>query len=202
MPNTKTSIAMMALYHLSQSKRITNIDSDTSKQAAVMRDFYRPALDRVFRDFDWPFALVVEDLDLVETQPSAEWAFSYRYPNDAQRLSRIVSGVWPETLESRVPYRILSDGSGRLIYTNKEDAVAEYVSVQTDVTTWTPDFVEAFAFLWAALAAPAITGGDQFKLGMRALQLYEASLNNTYLNTMNEEKPVPQAESSFITARD
>lgn len=199
---TKTQIANMALAHLASTKFMSDYTTDTTKEKAVLDVFYDAALARIFRDFDWPFALRIATLTLVASNPTDEWYYSYRYPATAARVTRIISDVWPETEDARVAYRILSDGTGRLIYTNKESAEAEYVVVETDTTKWPSDFVEAFALLWASLAAAGITAGDQFKRGATCLALYEASLNNTYFNTMNEEKPTQPAESKFITVRD
>jgi hypothetical protein len=65
-----------------------------------------------------------------------------------------------------------------------------------------PDFVMAFSFYLAFLGAPRLTGGDPFKLGGRALQLFAAELSNAAQQGFSEERPDEDiAEAEIIRAR-
>jgi hypothetical protein len=199
---TKTQICNMALAHLAISKELSNVDTTdaTTPIGKACNLFYETARDKVFRDFLWPFATRVDALSLVQEEPSTEWRYAYRYPSDCKRIVRIVSGVRPETRSTRANYRVLADGTGRLIYTDKEEAELEYVMQLTDVTKWPEDFVMMVSLLLAFLIAPRVTGGDQFKLGARAYQAYAMAKAETTENAANEEQP-DEPGSDLLAAR-
>ena len=202
MPLTKTIICNMALAHLGISRELTNVDTTDASTpiGKACNLFYETARDKVFRDFLWPFATRVDALSLVQEEPSTEWRYAYRYPSDCKRIVRIQSGVRPETKTSRVNYRVVADGSGRLILTDKEEAELEYVMQLTDMTKWTEDFALMFSLLLAFLIAPRVTGGDQFKLGARAYQAYSVAKLETTENAANEDQP-DDPGSDLLTAR-
>lgn len=192
----------MALAHLGISRELTNVDTTDASTpiGKACNLFYETARDKVFRDFLWPFATRVDALSLVQEEPSTEWRYAYRYPSDCKRIVRIQSGVRPETKTSRVNYRVVADGSGRLILTDKEEAELEYVMQLTDMTKWTEDFALMFSLLLAFLIAPRVTGGDQFKLGARAYQAYSVAKLETTENAANEDQP-DDPGSDLLTAR-
>lgn len=200
---SKTDIANMALSHLGNGKEVADIDSeaDASQEARTCRRFYDTCLKAVLRDFAWPFANKMVSLDLVEEDPTDEWAYSYQYPNDCVRVHRILSGVLPETRQSRVPYRIVSDTSTGLIYCNIEDAEAEYTYLHTNPTFYPADFELALSFRLAAYLAPRLTGGDPFKLGERCMQKYMLEIRQSTNNAANEEQPMELPDSEFTRER-
>lgn len=201
MASSKTVICNMALSHLGISQEIANFDSERSKEASAMRRFYDETRKEVLRDFPWPFATKTVDLGLIEESPTDEWDFSYRYPSDCLRARRIPSGIRNDTRQSRVPYRVLQDNSGKLIYTDTEDAQLEYTVNEERVEMFPPDFVLALSLLLAAYTAPRLTGGDPFKLGNRALQLYDIQRNKAEANAVNEESDEEQPDSELERAR-
>ena len=192
-----TEIANFALSHLGISKSIAELTSEKSAEANAIRRIYKNTLDEVLSDFAWPFASKTITIGLVESNPNTEWAFSYRYPADSVCIRRILSGIRSDTQESRVPYKIAQDDKALLIYTDKEDAEAEYTVRETRVNLYPPDFCSAFSLLIASYIAPQITGGDPFKLGDRALKLYQAAINGAQASALNEEQSdqLPDAES-------
>ena len=103
---SKTEVANMAISNLGTGKEIGNIDTENSQEASACRRFFDIALEAVLRDFAWPFANVTASAGLVDTNPTTEWGFSYRYPTSCLRLIRILSGVRNDTRQSRAPLKI------------------------------------------------------------------------------------------------
>lgn len=202
MAASTTEIANLALRHLAVSKPIADLDSERSKEANAIRAFYEETRDQVLRDFPWPFATTFVTLALVEEEPTSEWAFSYRMPSDKLRFRRILSGARQDTPDTRIPYRIGRDASGELIYTDAEEAEAEYTARITDVSAFAADFTAALAFLLAAQAGPSITGGDQFQLADRALNLYVRAITQARANALNEEAPDLPPDAEWIRGRE
>lgn len=112
MASSKTEIVNIALAHLGVGSEISNLDTDQSTEANAMRRFYESAKDEVLRDLNWPFTTVFASLALVEEDPTDEWSYSYRYPSDALKIRRVLSGLRNDTRQSRVPYKLGQDASG------------------------------------------------------------------------------------------
>lgn len=206
-------ICNMALSHLGVAKEIANLDTETNQEAISCRRFYDLARDTTLKAFPWPFAVRTVALALVAEDPHPDWQYSYRYPSSALYMrflydnqSTISPYVYNNSLIStnylKIPYKIIGDSSGRLLYTNMEDAYAEYVSRVENPVLYTPDFVKAMSYQLAFLIAPRLTKGDPFKLGAQALQLYEFTVREAMAGNANEE--VRDSESyisSFEAAR-
>jgi hypothetical protein len=202
MASSTTAIANLAISHLGIGKEIANLETERSSEAQACRRFYETARDVTLRDFPWPFATKINAIGLVEEDPNDEWGFSYRYPTDCLMLRRILSGLRNDNRQSRIPYRVTRDDSGLLIYTDAEDAELEYTIKETDVGRFPADFTMAFSFLLAGYVAPRLTGGDPFKLGQRALELYQIELSHARLTAMNEEQSEELPDSEFIRTRE
>jgi len=197
----KTEVANLAISHLGQGKEIANIDSDRSSEALTMKRYLPIAIQVVLKDFPHSFSNVTSELALVEEQPNDEWAFSYRYPTDCLQMLRILSGVRNDTRQSRVNYKIGKDVAGKLIYTDKEDAVLEYTQNITDTDRFPPDLTLALSFLLASLAAPRLTGEDPFKMGERAMNMYLLYKGKAEVSDANEEQQEEPPEAEAVRAR-
>lgn len=199
---SSTEICNMALSHLGIGKEIAALESERSQEAEACRRFYSTAQDATLRDFPWPFATKIAALALVEEDPNSEWGFSYQEPSDCLGLRRILSGIRNDNRQSRVPYRRAYGDSGAVIFTDAEDAEIEYTIRVTDPLRYSPDFILAFSLRIASYIAPRVTGGDPFKLGTRAMSLYEYELSKARSAAVNEEQDEEVPESEFIRGRD
>jgi hypothetical protein len=199
---TTTEIANLALGHI-LAGRIGNLESEKSEEANVCRVYFSIVQEAVLRDFPWHFASRIAALNLVAEAPNEEWLFSYRLPVEAVKFGRILSGKSPEQEAEGdpVPYRIASDASGQLVYTDKEEAQAEYTVRNPNPSSWPPDFTLAFSLRLASYIAPSLTEGDPNRLGLRALQLYEAEIGRARAAAANERNLKPPPLPSGIRAR-
>ena len=202
MASSKVGIVNIALSHLSIGKTVAVLETEKTEEAVTARLFYVLALEATLREFPWPFATRIIALALVAEEPNDEWAFSYRYPTDCLEIRRILSGMRNDTRQSRTPYRILSDEQGSLVYTDYENAEIEYTVRDISPQFYPPDFVMAFSLYLAHLMAPRLTGGDQFKLGARALGLYDLEISRAVKNAFNEQQIEEPPESEFIRDRE
>lgn len=199
--SSKTEICNIALTHLGQTKRMSNVDTEQSQEAALFRVLYETARDIVLKEYEWPFATKIEALALIEAEPNSEWAFSYRYPSSCIKFMRVLSGTRADTNSSRIPYKISHDEAGKIIYCDYENAEGEYIEGITDTSFFSPDFVMALSFYLASLAAPSLTGGDPFKLGDKAASMYKMHLSKAISSSFNEEQP-DIVQSEILTSRE
>jgi hypothetical protein len=196
-------ICNLALSHLAIATEIATL-TERSKEAQACNRFYTQVRDEVLRDFPWPFATTVAALALVTDftgVAGAEWTYAYRYPSDCVRARRILSGIRKDTRQSRVPFRILQDATGSLLYTDKNSAQLEYTARVTDPTRYQADFVEALALLLASRIAVRVTTTNPTKLRDDAFQLYQLQLGIARANALNEEQPEEEPDAELIRSR-
>lgn len=198
--SSAVEICNLALSHLGSSG-IDALD-ERSEAAAACTTFYAICRDMVLRDAPWPFATKMQALALVEEDPNTEWGFSYRYPSDCLDFRRIQSGKRNDDRQSRVPYKFGSDNAGQLVFTDMENAVAEYGARITDSQRFPLDFVLALSRLIAFHISPRVVGQDPFKLGPLSLQVYQSMIVQAKANAFNEQQEEELPESEFIRTRD
>jgi len=196
-----TEICNLAISHIGSTKRISNIDTEQSTEAALFRVFYSTTLDLVLRDYRWPFASKIEALALISEDPNTEWRYSYSYPTDCVEIRRILSGVRNDSRDTRSPYKLAHSSAGRIIFSDVDEAECEYTLRVTDPQLFPPDFILALSFRLAAYIAPALTAGDPFKLGERAMRMYQMEISKATATSFNEEQPEQLPDSEFIRAR-
>lgn len=194
-----TEIGNLALAHLGSGVQIANLE-ERSAEARAVNLWYAQTRDAVLSAFPWSFSLRNVALALVEENPTDEWGFSYRYPVDALTLWRIVGfdrirrsvtswDCWPwGGVLQPPPFKIMSDDTGKLVYCDLDQVTVEYTHLTEDVAQYPADFVQAVSYKLAANMAPLVTQGDQFKLGLRALQLYEQAIAEARTRNANEER--------------
>ena len=201
MASSDTEIANFALSHLGVSKPIGNLTTESSAEAVACRRFYANTRDEMLRSFNWPFARQCVALGLVESNPTDEWQFSYRYPSDCLMVRRMFNSIRNPTQKSAEKYWIARDATGLLIYTDLDDASAEYTIREEDVLRFPPDFVIALSYRLASYVAPLITRGDPFKLAEKSVQLYRLSSTTAAANALNEQRRDEFPDPSLIEAR-
>jgi hypothetical protein len=214
---SEVQICNMALAHLATGQQIQSLD-DRSAEARVCKLFYAQVRDEVLNIFPWPFATKYASLALVggtvDVPYNTDYQYAYAYPSDATTIRRIYNGISRiETHESRVPYTRSQTSTGApLILTDFPPQAAtdvlpalpycEYTQQVTDPARYSPPFAQAVAFLMAFYMAPQLTAGDRFKLGQRALALYNDLLEQAQANAVDELQADQLPASEFILARD
>lgn len=200
----------MALGHLKIVRQIGNLTQDFSAEAVACRTFYNIVKQEMLEDFKWPFATKQGPLALIQTNPfpinsfgDSEWQYAYEYPADSVNFVRIISGVRNETRLDRVPFRIFSNpvDDSKMILTDMDSAVGEWTKDVVTEDMLSAAYVMALSYRLASVIAPMVTGGDPFKLGDRAMQLYDKTLMKAQGNALNEEQMEVEPESEFVQAR-
>lgn len=191
------SVYNRALSTLGNSTEVQS-DTENTPEANACRRFYDDARDELLQGFPWPFATTTATLALVESEPTTEWLYSYAYPSDCLKFGRILGDLRIETAESRVPYVIRA---GSLIYTDRVDAVGEYVQSITDTTLFSAAFTKALSLLLASYIAPRVTGGDPYQLQQRAEALQARAMAFAQANCINEEQPDQLPDAEWIRDR-
>lgn len=159
--NTKTAIANYGLSQL-EGFRIDDFDTDASEEAQVIRDLWVGLFEEKIRQYQWQWAERIQALGLVETEPSAEWGFSYRYPSNCLDFKGIDNGDRSGVKIPEIEMEITNDDTGLLILTDESEATGIWTLKDPPIKLWPSDFKTAFAIELAAMAAPRIMkeGGE------------------------------------------
>jgi hypothetical protein len=199
---SKTAICNMALGHLGVGQAVANVDTERSAEANACRTYYDAALEATLAAFAWPFATKIDDLALVEADPNDEWAYSYQVPSDCLEMRRLLSGIRNDSRDTRVPYRIAHGTTGQVIFTDLENAQAEYTVRVTDTNRFASLFALALSFRLASYIAPKVTSGDPYKLGDRAMRFFDYEVSAAEASAANGEQPDQEPDSEFIRTRE
>lgn len=202
-----TELANIALRHLGNSNEIANIATERSQEARAIRAFYNMARKTLMTEALWPFARKFEAAALISTDETAEWIYSYRYPSNCAFLHGIVlpnyrnnSIMTPDGYT--IPFVETSDDLGLVILSNQPNAVFAFTRNDIPEQFWPEWFRMTFTYMLAYLSAASITGGDPFKLGVTAYQLYSDRLEKAKIKAFNEEASQPAiADGELVSVR-
>lgn len=200
MPTSKTDIANMAAKHLGHSSPIQDLDTDRSAVAHACRTFYDRVRKLVLRDWDWPCATKIEALELIESDPTDQWDYSYQYPSDCLKFRMIQSDFRNDNRNTKIPFKY-HNGNPKLIYTDRQNAIGEYTVNLTDPSQFDDDLVMAISWRLSVYIAPSITGGDPYKLKSDAWSAYQQELASAKENAAGEEVQEEDPLSEFEYAR-
>lgn len=197
----KVEIWNMALGRIANTRRVEDPEEDT-RQGKLCRIFWEQTRDYVLADFPWPAGRSFPVLNLVEEDPTPEWAYSYAYPVACLHFVRILSGDRNDSRQSQVPYRIASDGAGgALILTDQEDAQAEVIVRRDDPGKYPPDLVSTIAWRLAGELAPGLGGELGSKWRLDAFKMYDVERSIAEARHANEERAEEPPVSEFERAR-
>lgn len=174
MTRTALQIINAALYELGTLP--LEAISDTSDNAAVMKERYVTLRELLKRDYLWNFAKAISILSSPTTSSlTDDWAYSFSMPSDVGRLMSIMHGGEP------VPYEL----ADRVIHTNAPTITIRYVAGSTDdaasdAENYPIDFAEVLSLELAAAACMKITQniGLQDRLYSRAKERLALARHN------------------------
>lgn len=154
---TKTEVANLALGYLGVSLTISDIDTDNSNQAKIVRRNLGTSLKESLEKHPWTFATKYQALTLFENAPSSGYAYSYSVPADCLIVREIAAEkAFINDYELYEQYKIrwqeVYSSSGVKIHTDLGNAFAKYtVNINSDF-----GFPTHFGRYWAAQLAEDI----------------------------------------------
>lgn len=188
-------VCNVALSRIGVTKRILDIDTETTVEAEQCRLHYAKVTDATLRAFPWPWATKYAALTLyagtAETPVNHDWQYSYRKPADCVFARRIVD---QSNLRRKVggditpePFREGRDGTVALIYSNLASPVLEY-TFRPDCAALTGDamFRDAQSWRMAAELAPGI--GRNKMVTRDCLLMFERRIAEAKATAANEQQ--------------
>lgn len=201
----RTDIANRACGVLGISTEITDIDADDTRVAKAIRAVLDLAIESMASEFDWQYQRRIEELSLVDGSASDaysdDWQFAYRYGTHWAKLLGVVedgSNTRFQTETSKIPYKIISDSSGRLILTDLEDASAD-VAILPEEGLYPGKYIEALSVKVAMMAGPNLEGMTRKPVDLR--NQYESELSSAKAAAANEAQHDNDIDTPAIRAR-
>ncbi len=202
------SIATLALGYLGIGQPVTDLQAP-GQLAEICRRSFDVARDLVLERTAWPLTTRIVTLGLVSQNPSPEWLYSYRYPVGCLALRRVfphdLTGLYapytPYTQHAGMIdcyYRVASDATGRLIWTNVADADAEITAFTADAGEYSAHLSQCIAWQLAAEICGPLGKGDRRN---ECLANAESTYGRASALADRESFKRPQVPSSYITAR-
>ena len=167
---------------------------EASQTARVVKSCYDFTRQNLLRKYPWGFATRRNKLAQLEYKPE-DYRFSYRYPGEVLYLRKICTPYGKDD----VTYKIASDKTGKVIYTDIAEAVIEYTADIQDCTLFDSQFVEALAWKLAAEIAFTITG--DIKIAQAAVQAYNAYLAEARGEDAKEDNEHRTIDNRLVDAR-
>jgi len=189
----------MALGMLGHTQTVSATD-EQSKPARVCSTYYEACRDEMLAMVEWPFATAFQDLALLTSVPTSEWANAFDYPSDCLKARSIVSGRRREHSNDQISFTIASQSSGRkMILCDEEQPKLCFTRLIEDPESYPPMFVNALAACLAYRIAMPLS--SEPKILTQALELYNIELNRAIAMELDEGKEDEPPESEFATER-
>lgn len=200
MPNTKTEVWNLALAEIGIDP-ITDIETDTSKEAKVGNRIYAQTLDTLLTipEVSWTFAEKEEALALVAGASSVRYTYVYEYPADCVMLMKLFTDGGDELNDNEYTIRINEAKTAQEILTELESAYALYKSNMTSVQVFPAPFCQALIYLLASKAAMVLLKNKEFKR-----ELYEQhviALRAAVAHNANEVNILRERTNRFTQSR-
>lgn len=136
------------------SQKLTSLESDSSKEAVVARDFYDEARKDCLNLHTWNFAIKRAQLTVSATEPTFGWDYAFPLPED---FIRMVSVHPHDDDEANIPYRLeFQSGDDRVLVTNSNQIFIRYVFDLQDVNVMSAAFRDVLCFRLARDFASAL----------------------------------------------
>ena len=191
---SETKIANMSLAKIG-SKRLNDLDTDTTPQAIHCRTHYEQTRDSLIRSHFWRFASGRATLVQDTTDPDFEWDNQFILPTDFLAMKSIYEDRFSD--ENYRSYAL----EGKRLLTNESTMEIRYIKKVTDVTEFDPLFVEVLILQLALKLIGALAGGapklqkvvqDELFVVMRKVRALDAQETNTVgqydLETWNDAR--------------
>lgn len=192
----EVAVANMALDRIGIGQPIDAL-SEQSDEARVCNRWYEKCRDRVLSlSRVWPFQKRRVALGLVEEDPNETWSYAYRYPVNCLLVLAIDADI--RLNATPIEFELGSDDTGRLIFTDQEDAVAIYSHIYTDPGEWPDLFADAVA--WCLASEIAIPLRSDAGIAANADAKFREAKANAFARAQSEGF-LDRLPSSYVTAR-
>lgn len=200
---TKAKIFNLALSALLLTKRISDVENDPSSENNTLKVNWEAAFNVALTEMDLDGTSAQKQLELIETEPNDLWLFAYKYPTNAAMIRRLQNGVLMDKLSNQIQRRVMIHDGKKVIVTNQECAIVEYVPNDFDLKWLSPPAGVAIAYKLAIMSAPLIAGKGAATLIAKIQEDYKSARYTAQMHDRIENQNFvdPSDQSEFVEAR-
>lgn len=158
MSYTKPKIYNLTLAALLLSKRIIEVETDTSTEVATLNTHWDTALESTLKDLDLDSLSTPITLELITELTEGPWTYVYKYPTNCAFFRRIKSCVITDNKRTHIAKRVGMYNGLKAIFTNEYEAIAECMPKNIPLVALDANSALALSYKLAILSAPMITG--------------------------------------------
>ena len=147
---TEVDICNIALFKVG-AERISSL-AENNKRAKLCNDLYALERDNLLYSHPWNFAIVRAELSPVVAAPLFGYTKQFQIPSDCLRVIATEYDEYVDTFDYRI--------EGDKLLCDEATIKVEYIKQQTDVSKYTPKFIEALGLQIAARIAYAMTNSN------------------------------------------
>lgn len=201
--HSKETIFNLALNALLLAKPVINADTDNGTNLVVLRNNFPIALASTLQEMDLDSTSTHGNLETVASNPTMNWLYAYKYPADCAFFRRIQSGAKRDGPDTFIDKQVGIFQGKKVIFTNQEQAVGEWVSTNTPLAALSASAGYAIALRLALMSAPLIVGkgakGLLQDITTRYMTVKGEAQQQDALE--NFEFPDSQTDSTFVKER-
>jgi len=203
---TKEDVVNYALTLLGVTRYVTSLSSPTSAEEVVASKVWDQAYRRTLEEVQPHFAVVREALTEDTSIEHKEWKYVYDVPSGVLvplKLYQTTVTYWRPTVlpKYQPPFVIEYDTANakNVLLTNLPDAGLVYVKDESDVTKYTPLFIEALAWTVAAAMSKGLRMEPSFQA--RADQMADLNTRRARAEEENRIHEMRTQDPPWILAR-
>lgn len=201
----KNEIANMAISNLGQTVKIVDFTTDNSFAASILRQWWRPALLSFLESHTWNFAKSYAPLPVGLSTPSSGYGYSYQKPADALVIRRLApKGCFPKrSVQERYALRWeeVNVGTGVEIWSDVEDAHAEYTVALSDDYDFPYHFAIGFSYFLASMIGPKLITNNWPKVYQSVMPFYNLEIQKAMSQDIGHQPDMVESNCSMITIR-
>lgn len=164
----KTDIANLALGRLGVSLIITDVDTDNSQQAKIIRRYFRMSMDTLLELHPWSFATQYKELVLEEEDPTPIYRYAYRWPTDCLIIRQLAEdGVFSRSElyeDQKERWEMVYSSGTPIFYSNVANAHAKFTTRVPDTILMPNHFGRALSAQLAMDIAPSLITNNYAKI--------------------------------------
>ena len=202
----KTDIANMALGRLGVSSTITDLETEYSTEANIIKRHFRTSLNDILEQHYWNFARRSAQLILQFSNPEPGYAYSYHMPADSLIPRQIAQDekyiknfeLYPD---QKIPFQEIIIGTTRLIYTNLANAWMEYTALVEENSVFPSHFGKGFAAQLSIDIAPSLITNNYPKIKNALNSEAENAISKSIADDLVRQPQFTNAASSLVRCR-
>jgi len=192
---TNTSICNSALYHLKTTKRLTDLDTDTTSTATTCKQIFYETIDALIEMHPWNFSIARATLSASSESPEYGYTYKFQLPTSPYCLmvEEVVNGSGYKIKDWVI--------AGRYIECDSDSVMITYRRRVSDYTELSLLFVKTLEYLLATELAEPLARSTEIAESMQKMFRFYFSKAKRADSLQGTYKPDTDDDYSWLSSR-